>query len=114
MMCMGVRITPSARYWLLALLVSMAFTAPAIAREAIAVKIDQATVLKLPECAATVIVGNPLIADFTIQPGGLAVITGKGYGATNVIVMDHSGAVMMKMSWRCWGRMSRSLWFIGV
>ena len=31
-------------------------------------------------------IGNPLIADLSIQPGGLAVITGKGYGATNFIV----------------------------
>ena len=58
--------------------------------------IDQATILKLPERAATVVIGDPLIADLSIQPGGLAVVTGKGYGATNVVVMDHSGAVLME------------------
>jgi Flp pilus assembly secretin CpaC len=41
-----------------------------------------------------VVVGNPLIADLTIQPGGLAVITGKGYGATNFVVLDRHGAVL--------------------
>ena len=52
--------------------------------------------MKLPERAATLVIGNPLIADISIQPGGIAVITGKGYGATNVIVMDRSGAVLME------------------
>jgi hypothetical protein len=42
-------------------------------------------------------VRNPLIADVSIQPGGIAVVTGKGYGATNVIVMDHSVVMMEKI-----------------
>jgi len=58
------------------------------------VRLDQATVMKLPDRAATVVIGDPLIADLAIQPGGIAIITGKGYGATNFIVMDHSGAVL--------------------
>lgn len=90
------RMTHSARHWLSALLVLAASTASAFAETPIVVKLDQAVVLKLPERASTVVIGNPLIADFSIQPGGLAVITGKGYGATNVIVMDHGGAVMME------------------
>jgi hypothetical protein len=47
---------------------------------------------------ATVIVGNPLIADVSIQAGGLMVITGKGYGATNLIALDRSGAVLREQS----------------
>ena len=43
-------------------------------------------------------IGNPIIADLSIQPGGIGVITGKGYGATNVIVMDATGAVLMEKS----------------
>ncbi len=68
--------------------------APARAGQPIVVPVDNATLIKLPERAATVVIGNPLIADLTIQPGGLAVITGKGYGATNVIVLDKAGAVL--------------------
>jgi hypothetical protein len=41
-------------------------------------------------------VRNPLIADVSIQLGGIAVVTGNGYGATNVIVMDHSGVITME------------------
>jgi putative type II/III system pilus formation protein len=44
------------------------------------------------------VVGNPLIADAALQPGGLMVLTGKGYGLTNFIVLDRSGAVLMEKS----------------
>ena len=43
-------------------------------------------------------IGNPLIADLSIQPGGLAVITGKSYGATNFLIMDKSGAVLTEQN----------------
>jgi Flp pilus assembly secretin CpaC len=42
------------------------------------------------------VIGNPLIADVTIQSGGIGVITGKGYGGTNVVVLDNGGAVLME------------------
>jgi len=81
---------------LLVALLLAAGAAPARADEPIVVHLDQARILKLPERAATVVIGNPLIADLSIQPGGLAIVTGKGYGATNVVVMDKGGAVMME------------------
>ena len=62
----------------------------------VAVILDQAKLIKLPEKVATVVVGNPLIADASLQAGGLMVVTGKGYGTTNVIVLDRSGAVLME------------------
>src|SRR5258708_18142630 len=61
----------------------------------IAVYVDQAKLLKIPAKAATIIVGNPLIADVTLQSGGIVVVTGKGYGATNFIAMDRSGDVLV-------------------
>jgi hypothetical protein len=72
----------------------MPFAALAQPGEAIPVDLDQARLFKLPERASTVVIGNPLIADLSIQGGGLAVITGKGYGATNVIILDRDGAVL--------------------
>src|SRR5258708_39696763 len=59
--------------------------------DAIAVSVDQAKLVKLPARAATIVVGNPLIADVTLQNGGILVVTGKGYGATNFIAIDPSG-----------------------
>ena len=68
----------------------------AIARAAqIDVVVDQATVVKLPEKVATLVVGNPLIADVSLQPGGTMIVTGKGYGATNVMAIDRGGSVLL-------------------
>ena len=39
--------------------------------------------MKLPDKVATIVIGNPLIADAALQAGGMLVITGKGYGSTN-------------------------------
>jgi hypothetical protein len=63
--------------------------------DTVAVNVDQAKLVKLPGRVATIVIGNPLIADVTLQPGGLVVVTGKGYGATNFIAMDRSGQVLV-------------------
>lgn len=73
-----------------------AATAPAeVISEPISVNVDQAKLVRLPGPIATIVVGNPLIADVTLQPGGLVVVTGKGYGATNMIAMDRAGSIMV-------------------
>jgi len=59
------------------------------------VVVDQAKLIKLPERVATLVVGNPMIADVTLQAGGMMVVTGKGYGATNFIALDREGAVLL-------------------
>ena len=64
------------------------------AAETVTVNVDQAKLIKLTGRVATLVVGNPLIADVALQPGGVVVVTGKGYGATNVIAMDRSGEVL--------------------
>lgn len=82
-------------FWLPAVLLLAAVALPAAAAEPIVVSIDEARIMKIPDRAATVVVGNPLIADLSIQPGGIAVVTGKGFGATNFVVMDRDGAVLL-------------------
>jgi Flp pilus assembly secretin CpaC len=62
----------------------------------IIVTLDQAKLVKLPEKVSTIVIGNPLIADATVQAGGLMVVTGKGYGITNFIALDRTGAVLME------------------
>jgi hypothetical protein len=77
----------------------VAFAAPhthAAAAETMLVHLDQAALMKLPEKVATIVIGNPLIADVAVQSGGLVVVTGKGYGATNLIVLDRAGTVLME------------------
>jgi len=63
--------------------------------DAIAVNVDQAKLVKLPTRVSTIVIGNPLIADVTLQTGGILVVTGKGYGATNFSAMDRSGEVLV-------------------
>lgn len=94
--CVRGRSAQSALHWLLAAVVFAAVASQAAAEEPTSVRLDRATILKLPERAATVVIGNPLIADLSIQPGGIAVVTGKAFGATNVVVMDKGSAVLME------------------
>jgi Flp pilus assembly secretin CpaC len=61
----------------------------------VSVNVDQARLVKLPARVATIVVGNPLIADVALQSGGVLVVTGKGYGATNFIAMDRAGEVLV-------------------
>lgn len=67
----------------------------AASSDQIDVVVDQAKLIKLPERVATLVVGNPLIADVTLQAGGMMVVTGKGYGATNFIALDREGTVLL-------------------
>jgi hypothetical protein len=71
---------------------------PAAARaaETLNISLDQATLMKLPDKVATIVVGNPMIADVAVQSGGLVVVTGKGFGSTNLIVLDRAGAVLLE------------------
>jgi Flp pilus assembly secretin CpaC len=71
-----------------------AFAEPAV-DVVIAVNVDQAKLVRLPTRVSTIVVGNPLIADVTMQSGGIVVVTGKGYGATNFIAMDRGGEVLV-------------------
>ena len=68
----------------------------AVAADAIVVILDQAKVMKIPERTTTVVVGNPLIADISVQTGGMIVVTGKGYGVTNLIALDTRGTALLE------------------
>ena len=63
-------------------------------RETVAVTIDHAKVIRLPQGAQTIIIGNPIIADVTTQKNGLLVLTGKSYGVTNMIALDAAGSML--------------------
>src|SRR5262249_38288466 len=77
-----------------------ALAGPASATAAdITVVLDQAKLVKLPERVGTIVIGNPSIADASVQAGAsMMVITGKGYGTTNIIAMDRAGNVLMDKS----------------
>lgn len=59
---------------------------------AILVDLDRARVVRMPEGAQTLVVGNPMIADITmLKSNQLMVITGKSFGTTNLILLDQTG-----------------------
>ena len=63
--------------------------------EAIRVFVDQARVVKLARPADTIIVGNPEIADAAVQDASTVVLTGKGFGVTNLVILDRDGAAIV-------------------
>ena len=83
------------RVWAWTVIFAATLGATPTQADTLTVNVDQAQVLKLPERIATIVVGNPLIADASLQSGGILVITGKSYGSTNLLVLDRSGRVLM-------------------
>lgn len=75
---------------------------PAMAQKAsdndVAVLIDQASLLRIERPAAEIVVGNPSIADVSVQSGKVLVVTGKSFGETNLIVLDADGKIVV--NWR--------------
>jgi Flp pilus assembly secretin CpaC len=67
---------------------------PPAETETVTVMVDHAKVVRLPDRTQTVIVGNPMIADITVQRNGILVVTGKAYGATNLIALDSGGVLL--------------------
>jgi hypothetical protein len=83
-------------YGSLALTILVSVAAMGAPRADVVVSLDEAKLLRLPDKTATIVVGNPLIADASPQAGGQIVITGKGYGMTNIIALDRAGKVLMQ------------------
>jgi Flp pilus assembly secretin CpaC len=62
----------------------------------IIVTYDQSQLLPLSRPAAEIIIGNPVIADVSVQSGNLLVITGKSFGITNMIALDAKRQVIFE------------------
>lgn len=62
--------------------------------ELITVVTNQAKIVRLPEQAQTIIVGNPSVADVSLQKNNVLVVTGKSFGMTNIIALDGKGIVV--------------------
>lgn len=87
------RSTKSIRFFAsLALAVATSvLAAPAFAEAGISVLVNQAKIVKLARNADTIIIGNPEIADASVQDASTIVLTGKGFGVTNLVVLDKEG-----------------------
>ena len=84
--------SPRARLSILAAATAfLAFAVPAHAAPRVSVAIDHAERLQLARPAGSVIVGNPAVADITVVDGRTLFISGRGYGVSQVIVLDPLG-----------------------
>lgn len=93
--------------WMLA--VAATFAAIPAQADTVTVSVDDARILKLPDRVATIVIGNPLIADAALQSGGILVVTGKGFGSTNLLALDRAGAVLMDKTIQVLGPASSDL-----
>lgn len=86
--------------WAVAAILAVAVCSPAAAApsqgksDSVVVMVDHAKVVRLPEKAQTVIVGNPAIADVSVQRNGVMIVTGKSFGVTNLIALDANGTLL--------------------
>jgi Flp pilus assembly secretin CpaC len=62
--------------------------------------IDFAKILKLDRPAATLVIGNPGIADATVQDEKTVILTGKTAGSTNLIILDDKGEEVANLTVR--------------
>ena len=59
------------------------------------VELNSTEIVRLSESASAVIVGNPKIADVSIHSSNTIFVVGRGYGVTNLIVLNSSGDTMV-------------------
>lgn len=64
--------------------------APAVAGEPLVVFTDQSRIITVARTPGTVVVGNPSIADVTIQEDKVF-LHARGYGTTNILILDDQG-----------------------
>lgn len=67
------------------------------AKDELTVYADQSQIVRMKRAPGTIVVGNPSIADVTIQ-GNQLFIHGRGFGKTNVIVLDENGNPLAEYS----------------
>ena len=77
-----------------ALALALGLIAGPVAAQTVNVPLDHATRVNVPGYAASVVVGNPNVADVTVIDSHTLFITGRGYGATNIIALDRSGQTL--------------------
>jgi Flp pilus assembly secretin CpaC len=75
----------------IACMAAVAIASPALASPSTSVAIDHTTRLSLRGAAASVVVGNPAIADVTVVDPHTLFVSGRGYGVTEIVVLDPLG-----------------------
>ena len=77
------------------LLCALTLTATSAQAQTLAAHIDQGLRVALPVGAQNVMIGNPSIADVNLLDSRNAVLLGRSYGVTNLLVLDARGRTLM-------------------
>lgn len=72
----------------------LASVAQAETEAVVKVMLNHAHIMRLPAKTSTVVIGNPVVADISVQKNGIVVVTGKSFGTTNLIVLDAEGGIV--------------------
>lgn len=80
---------------LTALVLAAGTAVPSLAAESFSVPMDQSAVLVLPNGAQSVMIGNPAVADVNMLDARTAVVLGRGFGVTNLLVIDARGRTLL-------------------
>lgn len=76
-------------------LLALAFAAAApAAAQSVRVPVDQTGLVRLPQEAATIVVGNPAIADAMLYDSRTLFLSGRVFGQTNLIALNAEGQVI--------------------
>jgi len=77
---------------------SMSFGAPSFAGDAFgtySVELNKTEIVRLSEPASAVIIGNPKIADVSVHSSDTVFVLGRGYGQTNLVILNMAGQTIM-------------------
>jgi len=80
---------------LLTIIVASVVAATVASAESTVIHLNQSRRLVLGGAAANVIVSDPAVADVTLFDAHSVILLGKGYGATEILVMDRAGRTLL-------------------
>lgn len=63
--------------------------------QAYQVELNKTQILRLPSSAGAVVIGNPSIADVSVHAADTLFVIGRGYGETNLVILDRQGQTIM-------------------
>ena len=78
-----------------ALLISTVVMTTTASADSTVIRVNQSRRIVLRGAAANVIVGDPAVADVSVIDAHSVILLGKGYGATDVLVMDRAGRTLL-------------------
>lgn len=62
------------------------------------VEMNKSRALHFPQPVATIMVGNPAIADVTVEGSQLVYVMGRSHGRTNIVALDSDGKAIADMN----------------